>query len=78
MISRANVLGGLGLVMIVSLALAIVTGTVALIWNGQPFGSTATIIADGFATIFSVAFFAAFALAMIDQRSREKPTGSPE
>jgi len=68
-ISRANVLGGLGVVM---------TGSVTLIWNGQPFGSTATTVADGFAVIFSVAFFAAFALAMIDQRSREKPTGSPE
>ena len=72
MMSRANIIVGLGLIMIASLALAIVVGTVALIWNGQPFGNGATIVADVFATIFSVAFFAALALAMVDQRSREK------
>ena len=68
--SRANVIVGLGLIMIVSLVLAIVTGAVALIWNGQPFGNEASTVADVFAAIFSVAFFAAFALAMVEQRSR--------
>jgi hypothetical protein len=69
--SRANVIPVLAFVMIASLALAIVIGAVALIWNGQPFGNEASTVADFFATIFSVSFFAAFVLAMIEQRSRQ-------
>jgi hypothetical protein len=69
--SRANVIPVLAFVMIASLALAIVIGAVALIWNGQPFGNEASTVADVFATIFSVSFFAAFVLAMIEQRSRQ-------
>ena len=69
--SRANVIPVLAFVMIASLALAIVIGAVALIWNGQPFGNEASTVADVFATIFSVGFFAAFVLAMIEQRSRQ-------
>ena len=63
-ISRQNVLTILGAVMIVSLALTIITFPVALIWIGQPLGNVAITMADAFATVFSVAFFAAFALAM--------------
>jgi hypothetical protein len=63
-ISRQNVLTILGAVMIVSLALTIITFPVALIWIGQPPGNVAIKMADAFATVFSVAFFAAFALAM--------------
>ena len=68
-ISRQNVLTILGAVMIVSLALTIVTFPVALIWVGQPPGNVAITMADAFATVFSVAFFAAFALAMAEPRS---------
>jgi hypothetical protein len=67
-ISRQAVIAILGAVMIVSLALTIVTFLVALIWIGQPAGSTAITTADVFATVFSVAFFSAFMLAMAEQR----------
>ena len=69
LISRQNVIAILGAVMIVSLALTIVAFPVALIWFGQPPGNVAITMADAFASVFSVAFFAAFALAMADQRS---------
>ena len=49
---------------LVRLALTIVTFAVALIWIGQPLGNTSGLTADAFASVFSVAFFAAFALAM--------------
>jgi hypothetical protein len=62
--------------MIVCLALAIVTFFVALIWIAQPIGNIAIITADVFASIFSVTFFAAFAFAMVDQRSRNGQTMS--
>ena len=68
-ISRQDVVAILGAVMIVSLALTIVTFPVALIWTGQPPGNVAITMADAFATVFSVAFFAAFALAMAEQPS---------
>lgn len=61
----------LGAAMIVSLALTIVTFLVALIWIGQPIGNAATTTADVFASIFSVAFFASFTLAMADQRKHQ-------
>ena len=70
MISRQNVHVALGAVMIVSLALIIVTFPVVLIWFGQPIGNTAAQTADVSAAVFSVAFFAAFALATIEQRWR--------
>jgi hypothetical protein len=68
-VSRQNVLVILGAVAIVSIALTIVTFPVSLIWVGQPLGNAALIAADTFASVFSVAFFAAFALAMAEQRS---------
>jgi pilus assembly protein TadC len=67
-ISRQAVIAVLGAVVIVSLALTIVTFPVALIWIGQPLGNAAMTMADAFATVFSVAFFAAFALAMAERR----------
>ena len=66
-VSRQNVLG-FGAVAIVSLALTIAMFPVALIWTGQPPGNVAITMADAFAALFSVAFFAAFALAMAEQR----------
>ena len=66
-VSRQNVLAVLGAVAIVTLALTIVMFPVALIWIGKPPGTVAITMADGFATVFSVAFFAAFALAMAEQ-----------
>ena len=68
-VSRQNVVVIFGAVMIVFLALTIVTFPVALIWVGQPPGNVAITMADAFATVFSVAFFAAFALAMAEPRS---------
>ena len=62
--SRQNVVVILGAVMIVCLALTIVTFPIALIWFGQPLGNAAITMADAFASVFSVVFFAAFALAM--------------
>ena len=69
LISRQNVIAFLGAVMIVSLVLIIVAFPVALIWFGRPSGNAAMIMADTFASVFAVAFFAAFALAMAEQRS---------
>ena len=66
LVSRENVHATLGVIMIVCLPLTIVTFFVALIWIGQPIGNMAITTADVFASIFSVAFFAAFALAMAD------------
>jgi hypothetical protein len=71
-VSRQNVLVILGVVMIVCLALTIVTFPVALIWVGQPLGNAAGLTADACASVFSVTFFAALALAMADQQSRRK------
>ena len=68
-VSRQNALVILGAVMIVCLALTIVTFPVSLIWMGQPPGNAALIAADAFASVFSVTFFAAFALAMAEPRS---------
>jgi hypothetical protein len=73
-VSRQNVLVILGAVAIVSLALTIVTFPVSLIWIGQPLGNAALVAADAFASGFSVAFFAAFVLAMTEQRSRSSAT----
>jgi hypothetical protein len=71
LVSRANVHALLGVITIVCLPLTIVSFFVALIWAGQPIGNMAITTADAFASIFSVAFFAAFVLAMVDQRSRD-------
>lgn len=71
LVSRENVHAILGVIRIVCLPLTMVSFFVALIWIGQPIGNMATTTADVFASIFSVAFFAAFALAMADQRSRD-------
>ena len=71
LVSRENVLAILGVIMIVCLPLTIATFFLALILIGQPIGNMAITTADVFASIFSVAFFAAFALAMANQRSRD-------
>ena len=71
-VSRENVLVILGVAMIVCLALTVVTFPIALIWVGQPLGNAAGLAADACASVFSVALFAAFALAMADQKSRSK------
>ena len=79
-VSLQTVLVVLGVVMIVSLALTIVTFPVALFWIGQPLGNAAGLTADAFASAFSVAFFAAFALVMAENQWRsERPPkdGSP-
>jgi hypothetical protein len=62
LVSRENVHAILGgVIMIVCLPLTIVTFFLALILIGQPNGNMAITTADVFASIFSVAFFAAFA-----------------
>ena len=68
---RGHVLMALAFVMIVSLSLAIVTGAVALILNGQPSGNGVAWVTDVSAWIFSLAFLAALTCAMIDQHRRE-------
>ena len=68
-VSRENVLVVLGVVLVVCLALTIVAFSVALIWLGQPLGNGARLTAEAYACFFSVAFFAAFALAMAAQRA---------
>ena len=70
--SRQSVLVILCVVMIICLALTIVTFPVALIWIGQPFGNAVGLAADAFASVFSVALFAAFVLAMVEHQSRSK------
>jgi hypothetical protein len=69
--SREKVIVILGAVMVVCLPLTILAGAVALIWNGQTIGNTATTTADVFACAFSAAFFAAFVLRMTEERSRD-------
>jgi hypothetical protein len=79
-VSLQNVLVILAVVMIVCLALTILTFPVALIWIGQPLGNAAGLAADAFASVFSVALFAAFALVMAENQWRsERPPkdGSP-
>ena len=71
LVSRENMHAILGIIMIVCLPLTIATFFLALILSGQPIGNMAITTADVFASIFSVAFFAAFALAMANQRSRD-------
>ena len=68
---RDNVHVGLGIIMIVCIALIVVTFPVALIWNGQPAGAAAALITDGFAWLFAAAFFAAFVLSMFGQRKTD-------
>jgi hypothetical protein len=68
-ISRQDVITVLGAAMIVFLALTIVTFPISLIWTGQPLGNAALVAADTFASVFSVAFFVAFALVMAEQPS---------
>ena len=70
-VSRENLIVILGVVMVVCLPLTILTGAVALIWNGQTIGNTATTTADVFASVFAAAFFAAFFLRMAEDRSRD-------
>lgn len=67
-IIRDNVHFGLGIVVVVCLALIIVTFPVTLIWNGQPAGAAAALIADAFAWLFAAALFAAFVLSVVEQR----------
>jgi len=72
MLQRANLIVLLAWTMIATLATAIVFGTIALILNGEPSGNVAAWVADVFAWIFALAFFAALALAMSEQRWRQK------
>jgi len=71
LVSSENVHVILDVIMIVCLPLTIVAFFLALILIGQPIGNMAITTADIFASIFSVAFFAAFALAMADRRLRD-------
>ena len=57
--------------------LAIVTFPVSLIGSGQPIGKAALIAADAFASVFSVAFFAAFALSMTERSPNTGPLEGP-
>lgn len=66
-----NVHFGLGIVMIGSLALIIVTFPLMLIWIGQPAGAAAALIADAFAWLFAAAFFVAFVLSVVEQRKSD-------
>lgn len=68
-ISRQGVITILGAAMVAFLTLTILTFPAALIWIGQPLGNAAKTSADAFASGFSVAFFAAFVLAMVEQQS---------
>ena len=77
LVPRENMVVILGAVMVVCLPLTIVAGAVALIWNGQTIGNSAATTADVIGSVFSVAFFAAFALAMAEQRSRSSAAGFP-
>jgi len=72
MLQRVNLIVLLAWIMIATLATVIVFGAIALVLNGAPSGSALAQVADVFAWIFSLAFFAAFALAMSEQRWREK------
>ena len=58
-------------VMGICLGLAIVVYPASIIWNRQPIGNAAAIIADVLGTGFSFAFFGALVLALLDQRERE-------
>lgn len=58
-------------VMAASLAVVILAGAVFLIWNGQAIGNAASWVADVCAWVFTVAFVAAFVVAMIEQRRTE-------
>ena len=69
--SRDYTILSLAAAMFVCLALVIVTLPVALIWIKQPVGNAAAIAADAFATVFSLAFLAAFALSTINHRSSD-------
>jgi len=58
-------------VMIVSLLLTVVAGTLALVWNGQPIGDNVATAADIFGWLFAAAFSAAFFHAVWrEQRKR--------
>lgn len=69
LVSRENIVVILGAVMVVCLPLTIVAGAVALIWNGQTIGNSAATTADVIGSVFSVAFFAAFVLRMVEELS---------
>jgi len=69
LVSRENIVVILGAVMIVCLPLTIVAGAVGLIWNGQTIGNSAATTADVIGSVFSVAFFAAFVLRMVEELS---------
>lgn len=52
--------------MAISLPAAMIGGAVAIFQFGEPSGNTATYIAQLFAWAFTAAFFATFALAMVE------------
>ena len=55
-------------VMAVCLLVVFIAGAAFLIWNGQPFGNAASMVADVCAWVFTVAFLTAFLLAVFEQR----------
>ena len=55
-------------IMLVSLLLAIVAGTIALIWNGQPIGDKIADVADVFAWLFAGTFLTSALLAVLQER----------
>ncbi|HMF22935.1 MAG TPA: hypothetical protein VKG24_12515 [Pseudolabrys sp.] len=71
-VSRESIHVALAVLMIVSLSLAMLAFPVALIWIKQPIGNTAGAITDTLAWVFSVAFFTAFILAMVEPRPRDR------
>jgi hypothetical protein len=60
----------LATVMAFCLFLALACGTAALVWYGQPYGTTFRGMAGVFAWLFTAAFLTTFALAVFEERQR--------
>ena len=67
-LSHDKVLVLLAQIMIGCLVLAVIGGTLAVIWDKQALGATATTTAETFSWIFGLAFCAALGLAMADEQ----------
>ena len=59
-------------IMAVALAVTLVVGTGALVWNEPPLGVTLTHVASVFAWIFAVAFLLTFAIAILEERENSR------
>jgi K+-sensing histidine kinase KdpD len=68
----------LAALMAICLALTVVTFPLALIWFRQPIGTAAMDISDAAATGFTITFIAAFVVAGLRQRSRERTAGAKQ